>query len=59
MLKLLLDHSLKTVGTSWIACYDCQNGITYPASLLSKPKKYMIFSIVKTVCDKRFGFICL
>ena len=62
MLKLLLDHSLKTEappGWHYSSCDACQNCISCPASLLFKPKKYMIFPIVKTVCDKHFGFIFL
>ena len=49
MLKLLYTQPFsEDSDTTWIACYACQNHIVCPASLLSKPIKYLIGSIGKT-----------
>ena len=41
--KIVTQPFSEDSGTSWIVCDACQNGITCPASLLSKSKNTSFF----------------
>ena len=46
--KIVTQLFSEDSGTIWIACNACQDGITYPASLLSKSKST---SLVLLYCE--------